>query len=352
MTNTDKRPKSAPRQPTAFKLDEVDAELKFDDFIDPMEACDNPLATTDPRAMAPEPKAKPSRWGKVFTVGIGGLVSLSLGLAIDSLLRDLFARYEWLGYIGAGLTALALLGFIGIVAREWRALSRLAQIDHLKDGLQQAADNNDDNSARKHLKELSDLYSERAETAQGRQALQGHLREVIDGRDLVMLAEKDLLGPMDARARNIVMQSAKRVSVVTALSPRALLDIAVVLYENLRIVSRIARLYGARPGVFGYWRLARNVAAHLAVTGGMAVGDSVMEQFIGQGLAARLSARLGEGLVNGFLTARIGLAAIQTCRPSPFIATSGPTIGEFMSEIMKSEEKSAQDAKSKQKTGA
>ncbi len=67
----------------------------------------------------------------------------------------------------------------------------------------------------------------------------------------------------------------------------------------------------------------------------MAAGDSLLEQFIGQGLAAKLSARLGEGLVNGFLTARIGVAAIQTCRPAPFIATKGPTLPELMSEITK-----------------
>ncbi len=49
---------------------------------------------------------------------------------------------------------------------------------------------------------------------------------------------------------------------------------------------------------------------------------------MGQGLAAKLSARLGEGVINGILTARIGLAAIAVCRPLPFAARKAPTLRE------------------------
>lgn len=334
--------KQTRRAPKAFKLEDASVRLEGEFADEPLssEAIISPEAeqslSSQPLAIAPEPKQKPGRFSKILAIGAGGLVSLAVGLAIDGLIRDLFARYEWLGWAGLGLTALAFLGLLGLVIREWRALSRLEHIDHIREDLQEAADNDSDKAARSAIKKLMSIYAERPETAHGRTQLKGHMKEIIDGRDLIKLAERDLMAPLDARARMIVMESAKRVSVVTALSPRALVDILVVLYENLRIVRRISRLYGARPGTFGFWRLARDVAAHLAVTGGMAAGDSLLEQFIGQGLAAKLSARLGEGLVNGFLTARIGVAAIQTCRPAPFIATKGPTLSEFMSEITKS----------------
>ena len=62
----------------------------------------------------------------------------------------------------------------------------------------------------------------------------------------------------------------------------------------------------------------RHVIAHLAVTGGIAAGDSLIQQMLGHGVAAKLSARLGEGVLNGLLTARLGLAAIDVARPLPF----------------------------------
>ncbi len=42
---------------------------------------------------------------------------------------------------------------------------------------------------------------------------------------------------------------------------------------------------------------------------------------MGAGLRARLSAKLGEGLLNGVLTARIGIAALEACRPMDFQRT-------------------------------
>jgi putative membrane protein len=67
-------------------------------------------------------------------------------------------------------------------------------------------------------------------------------------------------------------------------------------------------------------RPLRHVIGHLAITGGMAVGDSLVQQMLGHGIAAKLSQRLGEGVVNGLLTARLGLAAIDVTRPLPFTA--------------------------------
>ena len=72
------------------------------------------------------------------------------------------------------------------------------------------------------------------------------------------------------------------------------------------------------PARSGVLQLLRQVVSHLAVTGGVAVTDSLLQQVIGHGLAARLSARLGEGMVNGLLTARLGLLAIDLVRPLPF----------------------------------
>ena len=48
------------------------------------------------------------------------------------------------------------------------------------------------------------------------------------------------------------------------------------------------------------------------------MSEGLVHQVVGQGLAAKLSSRLGEGVINGMLTARIGLACIELCRPLPF----------------------------------
>ena len=51
-------------------------------------------------------------------------------------------------------------------------------------------------------------------------------------------------------------------------------------------------------------------------------------------MTAKLSARLGEGVFNGFLIARFGIAAMHAIRPLPFLATKPPKAAEIMKGIV------------------
>ena len=275
------------------------------------------------------------RWGAIFFTALGGLISLGIGIAIDQLISDLFSRSDWLGWIGTALAALVVLAALAIIIREMAGVMRLRRIDRLRKQAEIAAETNDRSKASSLLNEVVGLYGDRADMARGRAAVAEHRSEIIDGRDLIPLAERDLMRPLDAEARRMVTESAKRVSVVTAVSPRALVDLLFVLAESLRLIRRISSLYGGRPGGVGFLRLTRHVLSHLAVTGAIAVGDSLIHELVGRGLAAKLSARLGEGVVNGLLTARIGIAAIDICRPLPFLSETRPKISDVFGELVK-----------------
>jgi putative membrane protein len=46
-------------------------------------------------------------------------------------------------------------------------------------------------------------------------------------------------------------------------------------------------------------------------------GDNMFGSIAGGHVLARVSRRFGEGIVNGALTARVGIAATDVCRPLP-----------------------------------
>ena len=60
----------------------------------------------------------------------------------------------------------------------------------------------------------------------------------------------------------------------------------------------------------------------------MAVGDSLLQQLVGHGIASRISARMGEGVLNGMLTTRVGLSALAVCRPMPFSVDKAPGVSD------------------------
>ncbi|MBB4121828.1 YcjF family protein [Martelella radicis] len=270
---------------------------------------------------------------KLAAAAFGIVLSLAIGLWIDDLVRSLFARAPWLGWLALGAVVVGIFAAIVVAAREAIAVLRLGAIQNIKLGLAEAHAGSDSAAARKAVGELSALVAAKAETARGRQRLRELDDAVVDAPQLVELAEREMMAPLDIKARALILNASKRVSVVTAISPRAAVDILYVFYESVRLIRNMAELYGGRPGSIGLTRLIRDVLAHLAVTGSIAVGDSLVQQVLGHGLASKLSARFGEGMINGLMTARIGIAAMDLCRPMPFTALKRPGIGDFINDL-------------------
>jgi putative membrane protein len=329
-----------PRRPAAFRLDDPHVIVTPAEEAPRRAARGTVLIRPEPDAALPIPAEPPPArrrrlpWGSVFWSALGGLVTLGLGLAAARLIEDLFARSEILGTVGLALALLAGLALAAIVAREVRGLMRLNAVERLRERAEAAIAGDDRELARAVVHDLLAVERVEPRLARAREEMRTHLDAIIDGADLVRLAERSLMAPLDENARRLVGRAAKRVSVVTAVSPRAAVDMIFVLVTVVGLVRRLADLYGARPGLLGLIRLLRLTVAHLAVTGGIAATDSLIQQVVGHGVAAKLSARLGEGVLNGLLTARLGLAAIEVSRPLPFAALPAPSVSDLAGDLI------------------
>ncbi|MCC5979459.1 MAG: TIGR01620 family protein [Salinarimonas sp.] len=285
----------------------------------------------------PDPALQPRRraaWGAILMASLAALVMLGVGIGIEGLIRELFARAPWLGWMAAAMALLAGIALVAIVLRELVGLLRERRIEHLRSEAARVLAEDDAEGAQALAGALVAFHVTRPGTARGREEIAQLSEAILEAQDRLVIVERALLAEADRAARRAVAQAARRVSVVTAVSPRALIDIAFVIYAAIRLLRRIAGIYGGRPGFFGSLRLARSAIDHLAVTGGVAMGDDMIQQVVGHGLAARLSTKLGEGVVNGAMTARFGLAAIAVCRPMPFIGAPAPRFGDVAGDLL------------------
>jgi len=275
------------------------------------------------------------RWGMVLASALAGAALLGIGAWFARLVSAALVREDWVGWTALVLLLVAGLAALMLGVRELIGFSRLARLNRIRADIVRAIADRDLKRERKAALRLAALYARRPEQSWSVRRFREHARDVHDAGELLALADREMVAPLDAQARRLITGSAKRVATVTALSPMVLIAVTYVAVENMRLLRGLAGLYGGRPGFFGVLRLAQLVFAHIVATGGIAMTDDLLGQFLGQDILRRLSRRLGEGAFNGALTARIGIAAIEVIRPLPFLAAKRPRVREVLGEVLK-----------------
>lgn len=318
------------RGPVLIDLDDTD-------IAEPSAAA--PVPDTAPQQSAMHQVAalaarKPSKLGRLFWSLLLAITGFVVSLAAWDYINGLIARSPVLGMIAVGLIGVFCLVLAVIGLRELAAFARLRRLDGVHGAAVAALASNDLGQARSVIKQLNRLYKGRDDTRWGRTRLDEQAGEMLDADGLLGVAETTVLAPLDAAAMREVEAAARQVATVTAIVPLALADVFTALTANLRMIRRIAEIYGGRSGAFGSWRLTRTVLTHLVATGAVAVGDDLIGSIAGGGVLSKVSRRFGEGVINGALTARVGVAAIEVCRPLPFHATAKPSVTGLVKRAM------------------
>lgn len=309
--------------------------IEMEEAVDPSLAPAVPEALPEGRAMQAAVRIgagrKRSALGRFAGWAFGALFSFVLSVAAWEFVTGLLAANTLLGTVALVLVGLAVLAALLLALREAAGFARLARLDGLRGRVAEAATLAE---ARGAVGALRSLYRGRGDLGWALARLEEREGDVLDADALVRLAEVEVMGPLDAAARAEVEAAARQVATVTALVPLALADVAMALVANLRMVRRIAEIYGGRAGTLGSMKLMRRVFGHLVATGAVALTDDLIGSVAGGGVLAKLSRRFGEGVVNGALTARVGIAAMEVCRPMPFAALPRPGVTETVGRAL------------------
>lgn len=319
------------RRPQAFDADDsgfvVSEELEFDRIT--ASAAHENVHDDEADLAAPSPAAAPPRrrgagWGSLLAGSIIGLVLLASSLWFANFLSTALARNDWLGWLALGLAGAAGLAAFALAIKEVVGLWRMTRLTHLRRDAEAAQRRSDPKLERRVINQLKAHLARSRESRWDLQRFREEERHMREPGALLSLADRVLLERADVEARRVVYESARRVGIVTALVPIGFIVVLFVLFENLRMVRRLAGAYGGSPGFFGGLKLAWWILGHMAATGVIALTDDLWGQFLGQDVLRRVSRKLGEGAFNGAMTARLGVSAIAVCRPLPFIVRKPP----------------------------
>jgi putative membrane protein len=246
-------------------------------------------------------------------------------LAYESIRAVLEALVWWapsgvlLGLLLAGVVVTGLFAIgreLGTIRRQLRALGRIEAARKEADFLRgsQGHDRGIAFAAR-----VTRLYEPRPALAEPIRAFRQSLHSNLRDHEVVTRLSVQILRPLDEEVRAAIGRALRDTAFISLASPNGLVDGLITLWRELKMLREIAVIYGLAPGLLQQWTLLRRVL-WIAATSGMAAqaGDMAV-QSLGGGLVGRLSANAADALYTSLRTARLGLYAMETCRPVPLL---------------------------------
>lgn len=268
------------------------------------------------------------RWFSYFSVSVLLLSITELGLFIV----ELSQRKDWLAGLWLVLS-IGLLTLIGIIViGEWRGLRQLKRQETLRNTSLQLFDMPAIGMGKAHC--LTIAASMPDEYRPYLSQWQSKLAEHHTDHEVLSLFEHSILAKADQRVLSIISNHAGAAGVMIAVSPFALLDMAIVLWRNIRMLNQISEAYGVRLGYWGRMSLIRKIFHTMLYAGAAEIISDAGNYALGAGLSGKISARLAQGMGAGVLSARIGLKAMQACRPMPWLATDKPMLAGISKQLM------------------
>lgn len=319
-----------PFTPHEFKPEELDpatVELVTED-IDPS------ALPAEPDIVALEaPAPSRTRFGDWFWGGFGVLLGGGLIYETWRWIADLFTGNPILGSAFALALLAAVIGASGVVWREIRALMSLHNIENLRQLSARIKDEDTHGQAGTVIPPLEKIYRDREDVAEALARFEARDDEALSDSERMTLFARTVLEPLDKRAYRLVMAGARDISVLTAISPLGLLDGLIVFGRNLMTMRQVAGLYGVRPGFFATLGLIKRSLRNLAIAGMAELVTDTATSQLGASLMGLLSAKAGQGMTNGILAARFGLATIVQCRPLAFEEGEMPKLAHIRKEL-------------------
>ena len=278
-----------------------------------------------------------------FTALLFGLATVAQSM---QWIWDSYQQHQWI-YLAFALVSLIiiLLGIKEIIG-EWRRLVRLKKREQWQQQSQQiwlesAVKNGDVFSV--HNAEKSKILCLDIAKSLGLEndspaviQWQHQLNEAYSAQEIAHLFSRHVLSSFDAQAKKLISKMAAESAVIVAISPLAVVDMFFIAWRNLRLMNKIAEIYGIELGYFSRIRLLRMVLVNIAFAGATEVAQDIGMDWLSQDVTAKLSTRIAQGIGVGLLTARLGVKAMELCRPLAFQLNEKPKLSHIQQELLSS----------------
>lgn len=321
-------------------------ELKTTEHFEPKQEFDleNAIIEEEEKAVEAEliieESLKTSRfWIRVLlaTLALFGVAVIAQSI---QWLIDTFQQREWIYFAFSIVFFIVSLLGVGAIISEWRKLVYLR--NHQKNQqmsnqlLLEQLPSNDGEQAVKFCENIANQLNHLPSIAQAEQLWKSELNEAYNAKEVLYLFSENVLKPIDKQVKQMISRNAAENAVIVAVSPLAIVDVLLMAARNIALVNKITKAYGMELGYISRLKLFKMVLKNMVFAGATEIATDVGMDFFSQNLTAKLSLRAAQGIGVGLLTARLGIKAMEFCRPVAFQANEKPRISAIRQELLTS----------------
>lgn len=284
-----------------------------------------------------EESLKPSRfWLRLFLAALALFGVATIAQSVQWLI-DTWQANQWI-YLAFAVAFFGIsLAGVGAIINEWRKLRWLRKHNYNQQVSQQLLLETVDTSgekAREFCKLVAKNLAQTPMVQQAEQRWQSQLDEAYNSKEVLYLFSENVLSPIENQVKKMISKNAAENAIIVAVSPLALVDILMVAWRNIALVNKITKAYGMELGYISRLKLFRMVMTNMVFAGATEIASDVGLDFFSQNLTARLSVRAAQGIGMGLLTARLGIKAMEFCRPVVFQQNERPKLSVVRQELI------------------
>lgn len=252
-------------------------------------------------------------------------------------LRQFFywaAEMHWsLGALAAIVIGFLVLTMASAVWEYFRAGRPLRKLQQTQELAAEVRDSRATDAVAPLNAQLTELFAGKPQGALLAR-VQEETPDYYDNSELLRHLELNFFEALDQEALRRIVRHATTTGALVGLSPFTTLDVLVALRQSMRMIDDVAQIYGVRPSIVVRWRLFKKILALVAYSGASEYAVSELwPELVGDSMLSTVSARLGQGMGASLFMARIGLAAVHSCRPIPFSEKQRPRLGALTKRI-------------------
>ncbi|RYV02525.1 TIGR01620 family protein [Shewanella sp. OPT22] len=302
------------KPPQKFETDDL-SDSDFEALFDDVEQ--------DSKLKKARPWSKLARWA---VVSVFILVMVELGLTLLEAWQQspfLFGLYS------------ATIGLVGTWAgrglfREYKKLKKLKDIESQRETAVRVEKSVQTGEVSKFIAgiKLPEAFDDSISTYN--ELTHSHLND----SELLKLYDETVMSVVDEKAKKIVHKYAAESALLLAVSPFAILDMCLVLLRNQKMLNELAQCYGIELGYMSRIKLIRGIFTNILFAGASELLTDLGSQLLSLEITGKLSAKLGQGLAGGLLTARLGYQAMELCRPIQFHKDNKPRLSKAHKSLL------------------